>query len=229
MHDLIRDYARTLAATNPADERDQALDRLLDYYQHTVALADTFLIRHPRPPAATPAAPPGAAPGLASRNQALAWLRIEQANLLACLDHATHHAQHVRVVGLTAGVASLLRSDGPWTQARELHTQAATAARHLGDRLGEVNALTDLGVVRWLTGDYPGAVQVLDQALSLQRDLGDRLGEAEVLNHSGTVCLKSGDAEQALAHHQRALDLARAVGSPLEQARALDGAGRCAP
>ncbi|MGH3428058.1 MAG: hypothetical protein ACRDQZ_10905, partial [Mycobacteriales bacterium] len=35
MHDLIRDYARTLAATDPADERDQALDRLLDYYQHT--------------------------------------------------------------------------------------------------------------------------------------------------------------------------------------------------
>ncbi|MGH3928649.1 MAG: hypothetical protein ACRDTF_01565, partial [Pseudonocardiaceae bacterium] len=34
MHDLIRDYARTLATTDPADKRDQALGRLLDYYQH---------------------------------------------------------------------------------------------------------------------------------------------------------------------------------------------------
>ncbi len=223
MHDLIRDYARTLAATDPADERDQALDRLLDYYQHTADRADDHLTRHPRPVANTPAAPPGAAPELANRNQALVWLQTERINLLACLDHATDHA---RVVGLTAGIAALLRSDGPWAQAMELH--AAAAARHLDNRLGEANALKDLGEVRYLTDDYPGATQVLEQALGLFRDLGNRHGEAEVLNHSGTLRRKSGDPEQALAHPQRALDLARAVGSPLEQARALDGAGRCA-
>jgi tetratricopeptide (TPR) repeat protein len=86
--------------------------------------------------------------------------------------------------------------------------QVLSLYRDLGDRLGEANALTSLGAVRRLTGDYLGAVQVLDQALSLHRDLGNRNGEAEVLNRRGTVCLKSGDAEQALAHHQRALDLA---------------------
>jgi NB-ARC domain len=72
MHDLIRDYARTLAATDPAEERAQALDWLLDYYQHTAALADAHLTRHTRPVAAAPAAvPPAAAPGLASQNRAL--------------------------------------------------------------------------------------------------------------------------------------------------------------
>jgi tetratricopeptide (TPR) repeat protein len=188
MHDLIRDYARTLAATDPADARHQALGRLLDYYQHTATRAYTHLTRHTRPVAATPAAPPAAAPGLANRNQALAWLQTERANVLACLDRATH----ARVVELTAGVASLLRSDGPWAQTLELHATAAAAARHLGDRLGEANALNDLGVVRRETGDYPGAVQVLGQALGLYRDLGDRLGEVEVLNHSGTLHRKLG-------------------------------------
>jgi hypothetical protein len=154
MHDLIRDYASTLAATDPADARHQALGRLLDYYQHTATRAYTHLTRHTRPVAATPAAPPAAAPGLANRNQALAWLQTERANVLACLDRATH----ARVVELTAGVASLLRSDGPWAQTLELHATAAAAARHLGDRLGEANALNDLGVVRRETGDYPGAV-----------------------------------------------------------------------
>ncbi len=161
MHDLIRDYARNLAATAPADERDQALGRLLDYYQHTAALADTHLTRHNRPVAATPATPPAPAPELASRNQALAWLQTERANLLVCLDDATHHAHHTRVVALTAGLASLLRSDGPWAQALELHATAAAAARHLGDRLSEANVLHYLGDVRYLTDDYPGAAQVL--------------------------------------------------------------------
>jgi hypothetical protein len=80
---------------------------------------------------------------LASRSPALGWLRTERANLLACLDHATHHARRP-VVGLTAGVAAVLRSDGPWTQTLELHAHAAAAAR----RLGEANALGHLGVVR---------------------------------------------------------------------------------
>ncbi|MEO7193628.1 MAG: tetratricopeptide repeat protein [Pseudonocardiaceae bacterium] len=183
MHDLIRDYARTLAATDPADERDQALDRLLDYYQHTATFADTFLTRHTRP-ATTPAAPPAAAPELANRNQAHDWMQTERANLLACLDHTTHHA---RVVGLTAGLASLLRSDGPWTQAEELHAHATDAARRLGDRLGEANALNDLGEVRRLTDDYGGAAQAQEQALGLYCDLGDRLGEANALHGLGGV------------------------------------------
>jgi tetratricopeptide (TPR) repeat protein len=207
MHDLIRDYARTLAATDPADERDQALSRLLDYYQHTAALADAHLTRLTRPPAATLAAPPGAAPRLTSRNQALDWLRTERANLLACRDHATHHAEHARVVGLTASVASLLRNDGPWTQALELHAQAATAARRLGDQLGEAYTLTELGVVRWLTGDYPGAAQVLEQALTLHHDLDNRHGEATALTELGVVRRLTGDYPGAAQVLEQALTL----------------------
>jgi hypothetical protein len=55
LHDLVRDYARTLAATDPPAEREQALDRLLAYYLHTATLAATHLTRR------TPTThPPGA-------------------------------------------------------------------------------------------------------------------------------------------------------------------------
>ena len=37
----------------------------------------------------------------------------ERATLLSCLDHATTIGQHARVIALTAGLASLLRRDGP--------------------------------------------------------------------------------------------------------------------
>ena len=164
MHDLIRSYARDLAATDPASSRQQALDRLLDYYQHTAALADKLLARQARTrPAPAPQAIPAAVPDLTGRTQALAWARAERATLLACLDQATAAGQHARVIALTAATASLLRQDGPWTSAITRHAAAIQAARHLGDRLTQANALNDLGDVRLLTGDHRGAAEALER------------------------------------------------------------------
>ena len=44
-HDLIREYARALAETDPAAERHAAITRLLDYYLHVARAADRFLAR----------------------------------------------------------------------------------------------------------------------------------------------------------------------------------------
>ena len=195
MHDLIRAHARVLAGRlDPGRDRDQATGRLLDYYQHTAARADALITRHARPaPASAAGAIPAAVPGLADREQALAWLRAERGSLLACLDHATATSQHARVTALTAALAGLLRSDGPWAEAITRHTAAVAAARYLGDRLGQANALNDLGHLRRMTSDYPAAVQVLEQALAIYRDLGDRLGQANALFDLGSVRWLTGD------------------------------------
>ncbi len=74
MHDLIRRYAADQAAADPADGRDAALGRLLDYYEHTAARAEAMLARqaHPVPPRDV-AAPPAASPVLPDAESALAW------------------------------------------------------------------------------------------------------------------------------------------------------------
>ena len=178
LHDLIREHARALAGRlDPDRDRDGAVARLLDYYQHTAARADALIARQARPaPAAADGTIPAAVPDLADREQALAWARAERASLLACLDHATATGQHARVIALTVGLAGLLRRDGPWADAITRHTAAIQAAWHLGDRLGQANALSDLGDVRQLTSDYPAAAQALEQALGIYR-----------LVHAGTV------------------------------------------
>ena len=153
LHDLIREHARALAARlDPDRDRDDATTRLLDYYQHTAARADALIARQARPAlAAADGAIPAAVPDLADREQALAWARSERVSLLACLDHAIGTGQHARVIALTAGLAGLLRRDGPWADAITRHTAAIQAARDLGDRLGQAGALNDLGDVRRLT------------------------------------------------------------------------------
>jgi tetratricopeptide (TPR) repeat protein/transcriptional regulator with XRE-family HTH domain len=227
LHDLIREHARALAGRlDPGNDRDQATARLLDYYQDTAARADALITRQARPsPSAADGTIPAAVPALADREQALAWARAERASLLACLDYATSTGQHARVTALTAGLAGLLRSDGPWAEAITRHTAAIQAARHLGNRLGEANALTDLGAVRRLTGDYPAAAQVLEQALSICRDLGDRLGQANALHDLGIVRYLTGDYPAAAQAQEQALGIYRHLGDLLGQANALRDLG----
>ena len=227
MHDLIREHARALAdRLDPDRDRDGATTRLLDYYQHAAARADALITRQARP-ALAPAdgAIPAAVPALADREQALAWARAERASLLACLDHVTRTGQHARVTALTAGLAGLLRSDGPWADAITRHTAAVQAARYLGDRLGQASALSDLGDVRRLTGDYPAAAQALEQALGIYRDLGDRLGQANALSDLGIVQVATGDYPAAAQALEQALGIYRDLGDRLGQANALSDLG----
>ena len=226
MHDLIRRYVRDRAAADPVLDRQQALDRLLDYYQHTAALAEARLAHRTRTsPAPALLAPPAGLPALAGADQALAWVRAERLNLLACLDHVTHTGQHARVVALTAAMAALLRQDGPWADALARHATAVEAARHIGDRLGQASALLNLGIVRWLTADYPGAAGALAEALGISRDLGDRLGQASALLDMGAVRWLTGDYPGAAEALAQALGIFRDLSDRRGEADALNRLG----
>jgi DNA-binding SARP family transcriptional activator/tetratricopeptide (TPR) repeat protein len=226
MHDLIRQYARTLADDDSGADREQATDRLLDYYQHTAQAADVHLTRHTRPTAAAPVAGPAAAPGLPDRDQARAWMTAEHANLAGCIDDALARSDHARVTGLTAAIAARLRSDGPWPRAVTLHAAAARAAQHLGDQPGHANALLNLGDLQYLTSDIPGAADTLEQARDLYRGIGDQLGEANALYSLGVARQQSTDGfAGATDLLEQSLGIFRDIGDRLGEANALSSLG----
>jgi class 3 adenylate cyclase/tetratricopeptide (TPR) repeat protein len=227
LHDLIREHARALAERlDPDGDRDQATARLLDYYEHASARADALLaLQACSSPAPAARITSAAVPALADRDQALAWAQAERANLFACLDHATAAGQHARIIALTAGLAALLRHDGPWAEAVTRHDTALRAARHLGDRLGQADALNQLGIMRRLTGDYPGAARALEEALGIFHDLGDGLGQANVLTNLGIVRRLAGDWADAAQTLEEGLGMSRDVGDRLGQANALSSLG----
>jgi len=223
LHDLIREHARILGGRLDPD-RDQATGRLLDYYQHAAARAGARIARQARPVPASASdagAMPADVPALADHEQALAWLRAERASLLACLDYVTGTGQHARAIALTAGLAALLRHDGPSVDAIARHTTAVEVARHLGDRPGQANALNDRGGLRRLTDDYPAAARDLEEALGVYRDIGDRLGQANVLSELGMVRLLTGDPPGGIRDLEEALGLYRDIGDRLGRASAL--------
>jgi tetratricopeptide (TPR) repeat protein len=219
LHDLLRAHARTLAAAGPAPEREAALGRLMDYYQHTAGRADALISTFPRPAPAGPV--PACAPAVPDADTGRAWLRAERPNLLAALRHATSHAQHERSILLTSGLASLLRDDGPWSEALALHTDAIAAAQALADRAGHATALNQRGIIRNLTCDYPGAIGDLAQATELYRQLGDPLGQANALTQLGDTRGFVDDCPGAIDDLEQALRLYQRLGDPLGQANAL--------
>jgi DNA-binding SARP family transcriptional activator/tetratricopeptide (TPR) repeat protein len=226
LHDLLHEHARTLAGEDTASDRGQATGRLLDYYTQVATLAEARLARQTRcGPAPELAAPPSAAPGLPDNAGALAWARAERANLLACLDHTTGTGQQARVVALTAALAALLQQDGPWTEAITRHAAAAQAARRSGDQSGEANALNNLAMVRYLTGEHAQATQALEPALGMYRDLGDRLGQANTIANLGFVRYVAGEYAAAAQALESALDIYRDLGDRLGQANTLKNLG----
>jgi tetratricopeptide (TPR) repeat protein len=225
MHDLLRRYARDHATAAPDANSQQALGRLLDYYQHTAALAQGRLARQTRPGSAATMAAPVLAPALDDAGQALAWIRTERDSLLAALDLATRTGHHGRVIALTAALTELLRRDGPWADAVANHNAAVQAAGELADRLGQANILNELAVLQRLTGDYQAATHALEQALRIYHDLDDRLGQANTLNDLGAARRLTGDYQGAAHVLEQALGIYRDLGNRLGEANALSYLG----
>jgi tetratricopeptide (TPR) repeat protein/transcriptional regulator with XRE-family HTH domain len=224
LHDLIREHARALAdRLDPDADRTQATARLLDYYQHTAARAAALISRHPRPSAEGTL--PAAVPDLTDNQQALAWMRAERANLVACLDHVTSTGHDDRVIALTATLAELWRNDGPWAEAITRQTVAIQASRRVGDRLSHARALNDQGELWRLIDENTAAAQAHQEALGIYRELGDQLGQANALNLVGNCLWLTDDYPAAARAHEEALGIYRQVGNQLGQANALNRLG----
>ncbi|MEU0929528.1 ATP-binding protein [Streptomyces malaysiensis] len=220
LHDLLREYAHTLATHDPTHTRAQATQRLLAYYTHTAQTADHHLNDTPHPHT-HPTPTPDAAPDLATREQALIWMRTEYPNLIACAHHTTNHTQPTYLIALAAAMAAYLRQQGPWDQAITLHHTAAETAHHTNAPLGEATALRELGRVLDLTGDFARAVELAEKALELYRALDNRLGEAHALQDLGRVRQVTGDLAGAVELAEKALELYRTLDNRLGEAHAL--------
>jgi tetratricopeptide (TPR) repeat protein len=193
MHDLIRAYASSLTTPDP-----DAITRLMDFYAGAAGGIGR-LHRPGRTPTAT---------------RTLAWLRTERANLLACLDAAEDPP---RIVRLTAGLAELLRRDGPWSEALTRHDLAIEHA----SGVERANALVDRATVRRLTGDYRGAERDARAALDIYRDTGERLGEANALTVLAKALSRSGGYPESIPVLDRAIATYRELADGPGEAGAL--------
>jgi tetratricopeptide (TPR) repeat protein len=223
MHDLLRGYGYELTAgPGGQDERRGALTGLFDYYLHTAvtAVSAAFPAERDRMPAVTPA--PG--PAITSETAALAWLAAERPSLVAVAVHAAGHGWPGHTIRLSSALFRYLDTGGHYPEALVIHGHAGQAARRLGDRAAEANAINCLGVMDMRQGRYDRACAHFEQALPLYHAAGDRVGEARVLANLGFVAFLIG-RDEAIGQLERALTLFRDVGDRSGEARVLASLG----
>ncbi|MFC4118928.1 AfsR/SARP family transcriptional regulator [Nonomuraea zeae] len=224
-HDLIRAHAADACAREePGAERHRATARLLDHYTQTASLAMAALYPYDAENRPRLATPDGPAPDVAGRREATEWLAAELGNLLAA-PHIDAGGPSPRVVELSAILHRHLRTRAEYSRAATLHEHAARAARTLGDRAGELEALWALGVTRWFQGRYAEAEEHLQQALEIADAIGHRTGAINALHGLGHIHTMRGRHEPAVDCYRRVLDHAHAIGHLAGELEARWGLG----
>jgi len=210
MHDLISAHAQALAAAESAAPRDAAVDRLLEYYLQTARAASHHLARRSRPqPYPKGNMSLSAVPDLSKPQNATAWMHVEQANLYAAANYAATHGLTKFAVALPAAMHDYLRHHGNWDQVLILYRGALGQSRRAGDWQAEASALTDIGDIQMLSGNYPEAIASLTEALEICREYADILGEAHALSILGYVQHLTRDNRAAAANLATALSVYR--------------------
>jgi DNA-binding SARP family transcriptional activator/Tfp pilus assembly protein PilF len=226
MHDLLRAYARDLAAEHDSGQQTRAaLTRLFDYYLSVAATAMDTLYpaeRHRRPHIADSPSP---APTISNLDAARKWLDVQRASLVLMVSYAVDNGWAGHSIRMSGALWRYLEAAGHFSDAVSVHSAARRAARQAGDLAAEAQAVMALGVIGWHQGRYQEAADHHEQALVLYRNSADRIGQARALHNLALVEQERGNYLVAVDHDQQSLALLRDVGDVTGQTTALNSLG----
>ncbi|GGW77957.1 ATP-binding protein [Streptomyces galilaeus] len=217
MHDLTLLYADELCRRHDdGPPRQEALERLLEYYRATTDAADDHLRALPRQPV------PDLFP---DRTAALAWFDAEHPNLTAAVPLAATAGRPRTALSLAESLVLYLSDRRFFLDAVTTAEQALTTARELGDRHGEGRALNNLGTALRKVRRFDDAITAHTQAIDIFRELGDRHGEGMALNNLGNALREVRRFDDAITAHNQDLAICRELGDRHGESMALNNLG----
>jgi DNA-binding SARP family transcriptional activator/transcriptional regulator with XRE-family HTH domain/tetratricopeptide (TPR) repeat protein len=211
-HDLLRAYAveRSFIA-DAADDRRDALHRVLDHYLHTASVAATVLS-----PCYAPLTQDRPRPGVQpeeidSPGQAAQWFEDERHVLIAAVGQAAEkgYAPHAWELPWTAGM--YYSGDAYWRKLAEAQETALAVATRLDDEAGQVLARQHLGLLRFRLGQHQTADLHMREAMELADELPDSRLRAMLGLTLSYVLDSQHRTLEALLHAGQSLRLHRAM------------------
>jgi tetratricopeptide (TPR) repeat protein/transcriptional regulator with XRE-family HTH domain len=226
-HDLLRIYARELAAAEPPGEPDAALERFLGACLTLVEeanLRETSSSYGVRRGAARPwPLPAEATAGLLA--DPAAWFEAERRLLVGAVELACEAGLDEPAWELATSPAELLERGWYADEWRHTHELALAATRRASNRRGEAVLLRGLGQLDAVQDRPTDAAGWFEQAKVVFEEVGDDHGVAVTEACLGTVSLALGHHSEALDQLCRALPVLRQVGDLRSQAVALRALG----
>ncbi|MFD9789680.1 BTAD domain-containing putative transcriptional regulator [Streptomyces sp. NPDC059070] len=220
-HDLVRDYARELAAQD--DGRESAVECALRWYAES-ARQNGLLVSPPdrEGPARVPD-PVGDAAPFPDLAAALAWGDREVPAVLTLTERYAHTSPTVFL--LVRAYFSHLQYRGRYGALRHLNRFVLTAARASGDREAQAHALSDLAGANFLASRIEESLALNDEATALWEELGERRRTQRALANRGMLLERLGRHAEAAEALERSIGLARELDDAYGEAIILSHLG----
>jgi tetratricopeptide (TPR) repeat protein/DNA-binding SARP family transcriptional activator len=223
MHDLLRDYARSLIEAGGGDSDDdvrQAGQRLVDHYIRTADRADRlaypFRSRTDLDVGDSATRPSAEIVDSQSAEQ---WLIAESANLLDTLDWLEKHGTERQLALSVHVLAGFLDMEGHLVEAEPLLRRAAAHWSAAGDSVARARALLDLCAVYTHGSRYDEAIAAGREARDIARCLGDRELEGECVHQISISLWQTGQYTLARSLQKESLNSLLQTGNRLRIAR----------
>ncbi|WP_425543957.1 AfsR/SARP family transcriptional regulator [Streptomyces crystallinus] len=220
-HDLVRDFARELAAHD--EEREAAVERGLRWYAEAARQSGLVLAPPEREGPARVPDPVGDAAPFPDTAAALAWGDRELPAVVTLTERYAHRSPTVFL--LVRAYFSHLQYRGKYAALRHLNRFVLTAARASGDRVAQAHALGDLAGAHFLASRIEEALALNDEAIALWQELGERGRTQRTLANRGMLLERLGRHAEAAEPLERSLALTRELDDAYGEAIILSHLG----
>lgn len=223
LHDLLRDYSRSLVKAGVDDSEEevrQAARRLVRYYADAADRADRLAYpfrSRTDPDGDDPATPP--CPEIVDAQSAERWLITESANLLDILGQFANHGPEHQLAVLVHVLAGFLDMEGHLAVAEPLLRRAVSYWNVAGDSVARARSLLDLCAVYTHGSRCEEAISAAREALGVARAVRDRELESECIHRISISLWQTGQYASARSLQKESLDSLLQTGDLLRIAR----------
>ena len=169
----------------------------------------------------------------AHHNAVLARLMAAQENLRAALSWALERQEGETALWLALALLDSWMASGQRAEARQWLEAALAATEHAQAAVPDAaparelraKALSEIGLLASLQGDFGAARLRVEEALALRRTLADKMRIARSLELLASIANDQGDYATSRARYAEAVALTRELGNPAELAVMLNNVG----
>jgi DNA-binding SARP family transcriptional activator/tetratricopeptide (TPR) repeat protein len=197
LHDLMREYAANLAATDDAGESAAAIRRLIDHKVHAIATftrpmeTGAACLEFPTPQAARPDL-------VEAIDDGTRWLEANRRGLTAIIDAAVRTGDHVSAWQLPRVSWRFLFLHGYYDDVIETQLRGLAAARAAADDAGTAACLNYLASAYFRTGRVTEVLSILPQAIDIRLRMGDERAVAVLRSNLVGVLVSAGRLREAM-------------------------------
>lgn len=225
-HDLLRLYARELVETRDRENsRRESMERVLEWYLHSISVADTVLNPHRRRAGLELQHPVERPVVFQDWAQALGWCDVERVNLVASARAAFSLNMYPLAWKIPLACFTFFRLRSLWNDWVEAFQIALTATIESHDRYAEAWISSNLAIGHKQSKNFQLAEEYFSRALDIRREIGDEYGEGQTLHHLAALKEAMNQDEEALDIYRRSLQLHLAAGNKYCEGTTLNGLG----